>query len=409
MRKPKSDSEMAGSVLRGLGHATLPEQGEPPAEGECLCPEDLAGWVEGRLRGRRRRDVERLLRTSPACRAQLAGFVESVRDTGYGRDLLRKPEARPGVQNLPVSLLAWLAETLRPHFAPGRLAFAAVAVIVMAGIGAGYLHMSSWPQRMMRDGLRLADSGDWGGARGKLALLAESTGPGGDLRSRATEQIDQLYVREGMELEKRGDYRGARTVLDEAVTRRPRNVMLLAQAGNARLKAARVEKGLPPDFGIVRPGRETNAMTKGPVLSGPAAAAGVPALPAEEVSVIAGLFDRALREDPDNLSALLGLAEVQLESGDIAGARKAVERARDRAAGDTQVMGLLGQLFAQEGKLSEAEKSFEEVLRLQPQNQAAHANLAVLYEVEGLDERSRKHLDQLDDRSVLEGLFREKK
>lgn len=91
-------------------------------------------------------------------------------------------------------------------------------------------------------------------------------------------------------------------------------------------------------------------------------------------------FARSLALDPDNSVALAGRSNYRAGvQGDFSGALADLQRAAAIAPGFSTIWNDLGTLQAARGADREAEAAFKQAIMLEPEDPAAHANLALLY------------------------------
>jgi len=87
-----------------------------------------------------------------------------------------------------------------------------------------------------------------------------------------------------------------------------------------------------------------------------------------DVDIAMGLYNLALREDPDLLAAEIGIAEIMMYNGDFGDARKELEQAlkkardTDRRADEASILKLLAGLHARQSEWSQAQEFAEKAL-----------------------------------------------
>ncbi|MBU1979314.1 MAG: tetratricopeptide repeat protein, partial [Gammaproteobacteria bacterium] len=114
-------------------------------------------------------------------------------------------------------------------------------------------------------------------------------------------------------------------------------------------------------------------------------------LQAGRVDLAAPQFEVALRNAPDHAGAQLGYAWILFQNGDVGAARRRFE-SLFRTRNLTPALFGAGMCQIEQQQFGEAERTFEEVLRRQPDYWQALGNLAGLYEQTGrLDEARRMY------------------
>ncbi len=89
-------------------------------------------------------------------------------------------------------------------------------------------------------------------------------------------------------------------------------------------------------------------------------------------------FEIALTLDPDNFEALYNLAGTEAENNNLRHAAELLEKAL-KQRDDSDAHQLLGNIYAQSGKLADALQQFKEVQLLRPHDSVPHRQLAQLY------------------------------
>ena len=105
---------------------------------------------------------------------------------------------------------------------------------------------------------------------------------------------------------------------------------------------------------------------------------------------------QALALEPDNLAALLGIARIQLDDGDIDDAERLARtiaqwRTSDEAANAYLLLGMIGM---RRGQLDAAESNLRESLALRPGNDQAQSLLALTLVESGRAAEAKSLLDQ---------------
>lgn len=132
----------------------------------------------------------------------------------------------------------------------------------------------------------------------------------------------------------------------------------------------------------------------GPAAVPPSQEASAPtgeATSADQTATIAAM--QKLQADPNNIDALLELADLFMRQGSPENARGFINRALVAAPGDARPSYYQGVLDARQGKYPEAAEAMERSLRLQD-NPAVRYSLAVVYRYHLNDEaRAKQHLE----------------
>jgi tetratricopeptide (TPR) repeat protein/mono/diheme cytochrome c family protein len=89
-------------------------------------------------------------------------------------------------------------------------------------------------------------------------------------------------------------------------------------------------------------------------------------------------FEAAIALDPDNFDALYNLAGVEADNNHSAHASELLQQAL-KQKDDADAHQLLGNIYAQSGKLADALQQFKDVQLLRPRDPVAHRQLAQLY------------------------------
>lgn len=115
-------------------------------------------------------------------------------------------------------------------------------------------------------------------------------------------------------------------------------------------------------------------------------------------SMIEGLEQR-LEENPEDLEALMQLANIRILRGDREGAAQYLDRAQQAAAADKMALMDLASRWFELDRYDKAAQTLEQILVNEPEEVFAHYNLGVLYKFR-LDEpeKGERHL-----RRVAEG------
>ncbi|HYN78846.1 MAG TPA: tetratricopeptide repeat protein, partial [Lamprocystis sp. (in: g-proteobacteria)] len=92
-----------------------------------------------------------------------------------------------------------------------------------------------------------------------------------------------------------------------------------------------------------------------------------------------GTFETVLGQSPNNLDALIGLADVSLRQGDAAGAEKAMGRALAQRPKDLVLLKNFANLYLAVGKPDQAVARLEQAQQADPANQALVRLLAAVY------------------------------
>ena len=89
-------------------------------------------------------------------------------------------------------------------------------------------------------------------------------------------------------------------------------------------------------------------------------------------------YQLALAIRPDYYIALIGLAQAQLQAGDLAEAQQSAEQARDLAPEQHPAYRVLGDIYRTRGENELARQMYEKVLSINPNNEAAKEGLEKL-------------------------------
>lgn len=89
-------------------------------------------------------------------------------------------------------------------------------------------------------------------------------------------------------------------------------------------------------------------------------------------------FEAAITLDPSNFDALYNLAGIEADNNNLSNATKLLDRALNQKD-DADAHQLLGNIYAQSGKLADALQQFNAVQLLRPNDTIAHRQLAQLY------------------------------
>ena len=105
---------------------------------------------------------------------------------------------------------------------------------------------------------------------------------------------------------------------------------------------------------------------------------------------------QALALEPDNLAALLGIARIQLDDGDIDDAERLARTIAQWRTSDeaSNAYLLLGMIAMRRGQLADAESSLRESLALDPGNDQAQSLLALTLVQSGRAAEAKSLLDQ---------------
>ena len=90
-------------------------------------------------------------------------------------------------------------------------------------------------------------------------------------------------------------------------------------------------------------------------------------------------YERALKLDPKNISAMLFMANIDLDNRDWAAAAELLERARDLQPENPGIRQNLGIAYRGLGRFEDSKRSYEKALDLDPTNVDPYLDLAVLY------------------------------
>ncbi|UTW56726.1 tetratricopeptide repeat protein [Kordiimonas sp. SCSIO 12610] len=107
------------------------------------------------------------------------------------------------------------------------------------------------------------------------------------------------------------------------------------------------------------------------------------------------IFRTVLKNDPENLEALKGLAQVALQTGNLAAAKTIAEKAQTIDADDTIVHYVLGSVSRFEGNTHDARSHLNKSIELFPQNILSLLELAAIEVAEKKFEASNSLLDQV--------------
>ena len=106
---------------------------------------------------------------------------------------------------------------------------------------------------------------------------------------------------------------------------------------------------------------------------------GLKALTDRQLVAAEASFQHSLQLDPKLVSALLGLAEVNMMKGDVAGAGQYIKRAASLAPNDASVLTTRGHYLFFRKSYPEAEDAFKTAIRLDPKMERPHYELGDLY------------------------------
>jgi tetratricopeptide (TPR) repeat protein len=106
---------------------------------------------------------------------------------------------------------------------------------------------------------------------------------------------------------------------------------------------------------------------------------GVNALTDRQLAAAEASFQHSLQLDPQLVSALLGLAEVNMMKGNVAGAGQYLEKAASLAPKDANVLTTRGHYLFFRKSYPEAENAFKTAITLDPKLERPHYELGDLY------------------------------
>jgi Tfp pilus assembly protein PilF len=89
-------------------------------------------------------------------------------------------------------------------------------------------------------------------------------------------------------------------------------------------------------------------------------------------------YDRALREDPALVEALLNLASLRMNAGELSAAEEIYRRALSLAPESYEACNGLGIALARQGRTAEAAEAFQKAIAIDPGLETARENLRAL-------------------------------
>ncbi len=343
----------------------------------------MQAYVEGRMRRREARTFRRRLTRTPALQRELGAFIDSIRDTDYGQEWLNG-----GAVASSSARAGWWSRCIGA-FHPQMVAPFAVGVAVTGfalylTMGPEWGRVRSSPTSPIMRQITLApdrdlDRGDLSSAsQGYLTILRENKESEPIRQAAQAKYVAVTQVRMN-DLMRDGQFDEAVRVAGEALAVVPNEPLILAQAGDAELMRMRGHRLADPataanpfaDYQEVQIGSiKKNDLFHTRSLK--------PTSPSEAQKKAIDYYHQALKADPKNVRALVGLGEIYLDLGDLDSANKSLGLARQTAPNDPRVQNILGRLFVQKGREELAVKAFEEALRLEPNNPTARYSLQAL-------------------------------
>jgi len=107
-------------------------------------------------------------------------------------------------------------------------------------------------------------------------------------------------------------------------------------------------------------------------------------------------YQAVLKREPNNPTALGGLAQIYIQSGRVAEALPLVERLAASQPGNPQVQGELAQLYLMTGQISKAEAVYDRQLKVNKNDLNALVGKAQLRQVLGDSKGAKQLLDQAE-------------
>lgn len=105
-------------------------------------------------------------------------------------------------------------------------------------------------------------------------------------------------------------------------------------------------------------------------------------------------YERAVKEDADNIAAWTNWGRLLHEQGDLPAAEKIYRRALDHCGADSVLMFNFGVLLEDQGQTSAAVEAYQSAIGEDPTLADCHYNLARLYESLGKPQHAIRHLGQ---------------
>lgn len=105
-------------------------------------------------------------------------------------------------------------------------------------------------------------------------------------------------------------------------------------------------------------------------------------------------YERAVKEDADNIAAWTNWGRLLHEQGDLPAAEKIYRRALDHCGADSVLMFNFGVLLEDQGQTGAAVEAYQSAIGEDPNLADCHYNLARLYESLGKPQHAIRHLGQ---------------
>ena len=116
------------------------------------------------------------------------------------------------------------------------------------------------------------------------------------------------------------------------------------------------------------------------------------------------LFQRAIKQNPDNDQDYLSLALLHLRQNNLLAAKQILQQGQARVPGSGKIIWGLGLVAAMEGETAQAASQFEQAVDILPEWPGAYSTLGVFYYETGQIAMAREVLDRFKDSGARGGL-----